>query len=50
MCNILGVDKAACGCEPEKRAEKNRASVVLLGLVFPSISLDSLKGPLTGVE
>lgn len=50
MCKILSVDKAACSCEPEKRAEKKRARVLFWILVFPSISLQSLKGPLRRVE
>lgn len=35
VCKILGVDKVPCGCEPEKRAEKKRASALFWGVSFP---------------
>lgn len=35
LCKILGVDKAPCGCEPEKRAEKAKSLGFIFGVSFP---------------
>lgn len=49
VCKIWGADKAPCSYR-EKKKQKRKEAGFILGLVYPLISLQSLKGPLRQVE
>lgn len=50
VCKILGVDKGSAVAVLRKEQKRKEPGFYFWGLVSPSISLESLKGPLRRVE